>query len=295
MLINWKMFYKKRWKRIAPPYIVFVLFWCAVAWLCDMIGVQRFVMHNDNIWCVIENIFLLNGLFANGNNDVVPGGWYIGATVLLYILTPVILKILKQIQRNDTMFIFMPVWSYALLAEIYFCSSKINEVLFHNFFSLSFLAQMPCYVLGMWLILAFRNGFKPSKLNFHFMICMIVVSVIDSYRNISVFKISEYLWAITFVAIFLFFETSDFENSKMVALLKSIGTISYEFYFVHVIYVYIGFVLFKHVLEKIGLNVEGLLAWLICSTVGFVLTYFTSMFISSVRHIILKQRKDVVK
>lgn len=286
--INWKTFYKKRWKRIAPLYIVFVLFWCAVAWLCDSAGIQRFMSHNDNIWCIIGNVLLLNGLFTNGYNDVVPGGWYVGVAVLLYILTPAIIKILKKAQKNNALFMCMPIYCYAACAETYFILQRMNEGVFNNFFQLAFLTQMPSYILGIWIIFVFKDGFRPSKWSFGFMMCMIAFSVIDSYENIGVFKISEFLWTITFFAIFFFFETNDFQTSIIRRCIERLGTISYEFYFVHVVYVYIGFVFFKQVIVKMGFYAEGFPAWLLCSAAGFLLTYFTSELISFGRRTIEK-------
>lgn len=51
---------------------------------------------STDILGIIINVFCLNGLIPQYNNNIVPGGWYIGTLVILYLMFPITYFILKK-------------------------------------------------------------------------------------------------------------------------------------------------------------------------------------------------------
>lgn len=98
---NIGQFYFSRFKALAPGwYIAFVVIFLVYTILLYFTGKTLSFGTNRGLPSIICNLLFLNGLLPFCNNNVMPGGWYIGTTVILYVLTPLILKGLIR-TRND--------------------------------------------------------------------------------------------------------------------------------------------------------------------------------------------------
>ena len=75
---------------IAPPYYIAVVFWSLLGYLQYRLQYAGGFGYNGSFREILCNLFLLNGLFSEGNNNIVPGGWYVGALVILYALYPLV-------------------------------------------------------------------------------------------------------------------------------------------------------------------------------------------------------------
>ena len=92
--ITWFSHMKKRISKLAAGY------WCAIL----LYGIYRagmaFLAKEDILQALNIPGILINGLFLNGfvpipeiNNGIVRGGWYVGTTVILYALFPLLYKL----------------------------------------------------------------------------------------------------------------------------------------------------------------------------------------------------------
>lgn len=93
-------FYKSRVKAIVPSWwLAFFIVFSVNSVLIALFGRTLSFGTNRGVLSVVCNLLLLHGFFPFCNNSVMPGGWYIGATVILYALTPVILILLRNIKN----------------------------------------------------------------------------------------------------------------------------------------------------------------------------------------------------
>lgn len=104
-------FYKKRYLSIAPMYYGMILVWIAADYIKRYItgsGFSFFVKSHIPV-----NLLLLHGIFEQGNNDVVPGGWFIGCIVLFYLGFPLIIQWTDQFYKyNRNWIALLPVIVY---------------------------------------------------------------------------------------------------------------------------------------------------------------------------------------
>lgn len=60
---------------------------------------------NRDFSSILINLLFLNGLFLHACNNVMPGGWYIGTTIVLYFLTPAVLRLLNKTSKKSISFL----------------------------------------------------------------------------------------------------------------------------------------------------------------------------------------------
>ncbi|EOC1330540.1 acyltransferase, partial [Cronobacter turicensis] len=85
-------FFIRRFFRIAPLYYLGIVFYFALSWV-DSRYMEGYFARNFNYTPsrVMDNMFFLHGLSQRSNNNIVPGGWSIGAEFLFYFSFPIIM------------------------------------------------------------------------------------------------------------------------------------------------------------------------------------------------------------
>ena len=83
-----KSFYLSRIKTIAPPwwFMMFIIY--IMNTILIQSGHSLVFGTNRSFWGILFNALFLNGLIPQCNNNVMPGGWYIGTSMLLDGVTP---------------------------------------------------------------------------------------------------------------------------------------------------------------------------------------------------------------
>ena len=151
-----KSFFLSRIKTIAPPWW-FMMF---IIYIVNTILIQRghalVFGTNRSFRGILFNALFLNGLIPQCNNNVMPGGWYIGTSMLLYSITPILICGYKRINKKF-FWIITSICSFVVLCGLAVLASKTdqNEVLTlvgnNSFGYYSILSQYPCYSLGILL------------------------------------------------------------------------------------------------------------------------------------------------
>ncbi len=145
-----KGYYFSRFKALAPGWYLTML----IGFLIETIvlvftGKTIKLAANRNPIAILLNIAFLHGLFPFGNNDVMPGGWYIGATAIFYCLTPLIVKLIDKFNRKVIFFLIssellLAIWAVLLLVF----GDSFNVEGFAYFV---FLVHYPEYLFGIVL------------------------------------------------------------------------------------------------------------------------------------------------
>ena len=80
-----KKFYVKKIKNIYPLWFLAIVGYSLIYYVVDRIGIREPIGTIYSYMGMIVNALLLNGLIPAFNNNIVPGGWFIGTLFILYL------------------------------------------------------------------------------------------------------------------------------------------------------------------------------------------------------------------
>ena len=155
-----KKFYLSRLRALAPAWIfVLILVYTVNTVMLSVFGQTLSFGKNRSVSSVLCNLLFLHGLLPFCNNNVMLGGWYIGATIILYTLTPMIVASLRRCKHREVFFVLTSASAMML--------RKILWIVFGDGFAMNgfsyyvFLVHYPSYLLGIILF----SDFSESKLS----------------------------------------------------------------------------------------------------------------------------------
>lgn len=159
-----RKFYIRRFLRIAP------LFWLAIPVYLVVNGVGPSYDAPNGIGPlqVILTATFLHGFWPDAVNSVVPGDWSIAAEMTFYLIFPFVITAfgsrrhlylaLAIVLHLVNVCLFKP-WAFAQFSAYY---GPGNEAFVWNALHISFLNQLPIFLVGCALFFALRDGFAKS-------------------------------------------------------------------------------------------------------------------------------------
>lgn len=280
---GWFSFMKKRVSKLAIGY------WCAIGLFAIYRVIMALIAHDDvldalNIPGIIINMLFLNGFVPVGgiNNSIVRGGWYVGTTVILYGLFPLLYKLYfadkKQWVKNRLL--LFPTTVFIASAAAVVAAGFVHPGLActnNSFVYFSFVNQLTPFCLGIVLydLVCHRN---QAKLAPYGALVLFVISVILFYGE---YKYS-FVFCPTFVAasfMLLYWHLINSEkfnsvvhgSNKIVKTICSFGKLSFSIYLTHS---FIAYDLSANCLKILsGIYKNDLLWHLILLPIVFGLTY----------------------
>ncbi|MBB4375322.1 peptidoglycan/LPS O-acetylase OafA/YrhL [Bradyrhizobium sp. cir1] len=159
-----RKFYIRRFLRIAP------LFWLAIPLYLLVNGTDPSTNAPNGIGPlqVILTATFLHGFWPDSVNSVVPGDWSIAAEMTFYLLFPLLITafgarrhlylVLAIALHLVNVCLFKP-FAFALFSAYY---GPGNEAFVWNALHISFLNQLPVFLVGCALFFALRDGFAKS-------------------------------------------------------------------------------------------------------------------------------------
>ncbi|MDE5446513.1 acyltransferase family protein [Bradyrhizobium sp. CSA207] len=159
-----RKFYVRRFLRIAP------LFWLAIPIYLVVNGTGPSFNAPDGIGPlqVILTATFLHGFWPDSVNSVVPGDWSIAAEMTFYLVFPFVITAfgarrnlylaLAMVLHLVNVCLFKP-WAFALFSAYY---GPGNEAFVWNALHISFLNQLPIFLVGCALFFSLRDGFAKS-------------------------------------------------------------------------------------------------------------------------------------
>ena len=148
-------FYESRIKSIAPAYhlmmvIVYLVNTVAIAFTGSALDFG----YNRDPLAILCNVFFLHGLVPSANNNVMFGGWYIGTTMLMYGITPLLFHLFERFKHHRKLVCaVLSTMSVAVLAAAskLFPQYAANLLDNNSFGYFSICTQLPCFGMGMLL------------------------------------------------------------------------------------------------------------------------------------------------
>lgn len=285
-----KSFYLSRFSSIAPPYYVMIVVVYLVNTLAIYLtGKTLSFGSNRNPIAILCNVLLIHGLVPSANNTVMPGGWYIGTTVLLYLVTPLLYFFFEKWKKNKKMFcILSSVLSISLIFVISFLIPESELLLLKNnsFGYFSILSQFPCFCMGMLLYFEYIETRTSNRKAIVYLIIGFLIMIgsmilfFNSSRYAYIFDVSLVGLATYYILKSMITYEASHDYAKMFAPLIEIGKKSFYVYLVHVFFAYTFISAAKKVLTIIGIVSESYLWFLIFMPIVIFLSYFSGCLLS---------------
>lgn len=150
-----RQFFQKRFKAIAPGYWFDILLFTLISSVMQFFNLPHY-WHQPGGWIPgwghIMNFLMIHGFSPQWINTIVPGGWYVGTIMLMYLTFPAMKKMLEWCSRRSSLHVMLMPWIFAglsvafwyLMATLYpDVKTGNNTFVYFNIFS-----QYPCFVIG---------------------------------------------------------------------------------------------------------------------------------------------------
>ncbi|WP_434564802.1 acyltransferase [Thermoanaerobacterium thermosaccharolyticum] len=220
---NWKLFYKKRFKNVLLPYIVWTMIY----------GIYLYVIYNEPLKSIltVENLFL-GGMFYHL--------YFIVIIVQLYLLFPILLYIYKLISKN-TYTVVLSIVLFQMIDVIvyrYFISKFFQNS------SLLFITYISFIIAGIYVgenIREWGKYYHKKWLNSFFAVIVFGYLFIDislkvfANKPINIHQYNIYYYTYTLVTSLFFFalSTKILNYHALSGLLTSTGKLSFGIYLSH--------------------------------------------------------------
>lgn len=203
---NIKEWYKRRYLRILVPFLMFAI----------PFYLFRMIIDEDSILHFVGNITTISFWTRH------EGAWFVALLIPLYLLTPLIAKIIDGARNR-----WMPVLVFCLLSIVGACFPVTNAVL--NNIQMC-LAHVPSFLVGYWVAL-YVSGGKEIKWGWIALSLVVYIGVLFFYRHLNVS--SNWMivlpGSIIFAGILNKWSVTAINNS-----LSFLGTISLESYLANI-------------------------------------------------------------
>ncbi len=182
------------------------------------------------------------------------GGWYIGATMILYILTPFILKAMRAFSSRLLFFLV----SVGAVTAIWFAFRFTLVALFTSEFGYYiFLVHYPEYLLGIMLYYTFKEerSARSSQLYLILGVLLMVLAVIIFFMRFELKYIaSAWLTALSAYCCLYFMMTYEktHKDTFSCKALEAFGKDSYYIFLIHGFIVWPFAEVFMRILEGVG-------------------------------------------
>ena len=141
---------RKKYFSLIPLYACFALVYLGINFAFAWIGIAVPFNNNSSVWALLVNALLLHGFFPFANNNVVPGGWYIGAYFAMLITVPFILWIYGKTKKKH-FFLKISIIGSIVISAVSAVLLYAFDIDYNNgsFMYFSFVNQYPAFLIGM--------------------------------------------------------------------------------------------------------------------------------------------------
>ncbi len=283
VLESTKSFYLTRLKFIVPAYYFMMI----VVYIANTIslGVSSKALtfgYNRNPVSILCNALLIHGLVPSANNNVMPGGWYIGTAMIFYLLTPLLFSLFSKSKNKKWTCAYTSVISVGIMVALTFIFDDKEILLANNSFGyFHFLTQLPCFCLGILMYFELQEKDVSKKTAITYLIISCVITALSIWLFFTPFFGYTYMITASLVGLstyyllqaMIYFENKH-EFSKAFNPLIEFGNKSLYIYLVHGFFAWTIAEGEQYVLSLFGLNGDTYLWFFIMLVVALVLSYF---------------------
>jgi peptidoglycan/LPS O-acetylase OafA/YrhL len=235
-------FFIRRFFRIAPLYYLAIVGYFLTDSFAHILQIIQSPYSQYNLSSILANIFFVHGFVISANNNVVPGGWSIGAEMAFYALFPILFSLFIWIYQR---------WGMIALYGLAGCSIGLNvlgqfiiwkwlaiNIVTNSFVYWNLINQLPVFLLGMIVFFYHYNNleWKLSVVTqtVLFIVLTIIMMFVSEERVVWSLTIAPFGSGLTFVLLLNILKELKYSNT----FLEKIGQASYSMYICHFIFVW---------------------------------------------------------
>jgi peptidoglycan/LPS O-acetylase OafA/YrhL len=248
-----RSFFLRRFFRIAPLYYFAIIWYFLTDPVNNILKIINVTPHYDFI-NVLANVFFLHGFVPFANNNIVPGGWSIGAEMAFYTLFPLLFMLFSWAHSK---------WGMLSLYGLIFISVLLNiavQIAISKFWSVELVSdpfiyrnlinQLPVFLIGMTV-------FFHHQYNHNWQVSIMAQSIVFAGLTLFLEQLFDdrQPWILVAVTIcsgvsFMILLNILKELKYSNKILEEIGKVSYSMYIFH-----FGFV--WYLIPGLKMNLEG--------------------------------------
>lgn len=277
------LFYIRRFFRIAPLYYFGILLYLTVNLALSRVHSGASRISDYTFPNVLSNVFFYHGFYPPAINNIVLGGWSIGAEMAFYSVFPFLFIAIKRISKNRLAILLMPFLGLVLSLTFFVLLSYIrkgtrvenNNVLYYNLIN-----QFPVFLVGISYFFYEQNFSSKIKVPVAVhALCFCVLTLVTMYLfqiNFN-FTLLPFLAGLSFVFLIQSFKHIKTLNYKW---LQRIGQLSFSMYILHFLFAYYATeYVTKYWLRAWPPSTSALLCFFMSALLTFGSALFTERFI----------------
>lgn len=285
-LFRYGSFLKKRAKTIMPMYAFFTFVWFAINFVLKKMNIGTPFASEMSLGAIVANMFCVHGFIPKYINNVVPGGWYIGTQMILYMFFPAIYKSVEIVENKKK-----PIWLVFAVACVLslihsilimeFLPKDINR--FIGFFAIN---NLPAFTAGIIM-----NKYKDVVVkNMKILTCVLVLlTVVTVFLYFQSFMYKSAIETIMFTVVYsmiLKFSTEKEKNKtygKLGRFIAGCGNITFEVYFVHPFF---AWAMPSFIVNLMNLSIDPVIFWTAIFVVSVVLSFVCGKILNNLRKLV---------
>ena len=230
----------------------------------------------------------LHGLVPAFCNRIIPGGWYVGTLMLLYVLTPLFMKIMQQDTRGGVYCLWLS--CIVLAAFIAFFAGK-TELFDNNTYGYySVLIQSGAYLLGMRI--AHTQIWKGNAV---WLGVWLVFTIILYFSHLPLsFLIVPFTAALGFECFWKLIKTpssKQWKNWRITKLVCMLGRKSYYIFLTHILVVWYLAEYVQRIIIRTGMLGNGTLLYAILLIPEIMVTAVLSLLLEKTERTVISWRR----
>jgi peptidoglycan/LPS O-acetylase OafA/YrhL len=275
-----KSFFVRRFFRIAPLYYFAIAWYFLTDPVNNILKIINVTPHYEFI-NVLANVFFLHGFVPFANNNIVPGGWSIGAEMAFYALFPTLFRLFSWAHSKWGM---LPLYGLIIISILFNITVQVVigrflsvELISDPFIYRNLINQLPVFLLGMTI-------FFHHQYNHGLQVPIVAQSII--FAGLTLFL--ELLFddkqpwilvtvtvcsGISFVVLLNILKELNYSNK----MLEEIGKVSYSMYIFH-----FGFVWF--LVPGLKMNLEGLVEPHLLLILSFIIAVASTFWVAKLSY-----------
>lgn len=248
-------FYKRRLRAIAPGYYFDIILFTIISSIIAYLNIPRYWHQGESLFpglSHLENILFLHGLSPQSINSIVPGGWYIGTTMLMYLSFPLMKKMLDVVKPYKSGIIILPTVFTIIAIGFWYAVMSFSEktLIGNNSFAYFFvLTQYPCFLWG-GVLYSYSSTYGSPRTVQSISTCIFLACVSLCATVLLFYSDNDMLFVLVPVSAAIFFgcimllmirliDDKGYRLPRIVlTVCKKISGVSYEMYLIHTLFAY---------------------------------------------------------
>jgi peptidoglycan/LPS O-acetylase OafA/YrhL len=273
-------FFVRRFFRIAPLYYFAIVWYFLTDPFNNILKIINVTPHYDFI-NVLANIFLVHGFVPFANNNIVPGGWSIGAEMAFYALFPMLFRLFSWAHSKWGL---LPLYGFVILSVLLNITVQmlISQVLSIELVSDPFIYrnlinQLPVFLIGMTIFFYHQYNHESqvpiiAQAVFFAGMTLFLELLFDDKQPWVLVTVTV-CSGMSFAVLLNILRELKYSNK----ILEEIGKISYSMYIFH-----FGFV--WYLVPGLKMNLEGLVEPHLLLILSFILSVVSTFWVAKLSY-----------